>query len=82
MGINGCILDFTTKCAQLCVLVFTTIVSFIFYHNYVNRWMCFRFYHNYVQRWRYPRFYHFLNLAVNFTKSMCLDFTTPMCLRF
>jgi hypothetical protein len=37
MGINGCILDFTTKCAQLCVLVFTTIVSFIFYHNYVNR---------------------------------------------
>ena len=31
----------------LCVLVFTTIMSFIFYHNYVNRW-------------RYPRFYHFL----------------------
>jgi hypothetical protein len=30
----------------------------------------------------FPRFYHFLNLAVNFTKSMCLDFTTPMCLRF
>ena len=35
---------------QLCVLVFTTIMSFRFYHNYVHRWMCFRFYHNYVSQ--------------------------------
>jgi hypothetical protein len=35
MGINGCILDFTTKCAQMiCLLDFTTIMHLSFYHIY------------------------------------------------
>ena len=35
MGINGCILDFTTKCAQMiCLLDFTTIMRLSFYHIY------------------------------------------------
>ena len=33
MGINGCILDFTTKCTQMiCLLDFTTIMRLSFYH--------------------------------------------------
>ena len=33
MGINRCILDFTTKCAQMiCLLDFTTIMRLSFYH--------------------------------------------------
>jgi hypothetical protein len=32
--IKPCLLDLP----QLCVLVFTTFLSFIFYHNYANRW--------------------------------------------
>ena len=35
MGINGCILDFTTKCAQMiCLLDSTTIMRLSFYHIY------------------------------------------------
>ena len=52
MGINGCILDFTTKCAQMiCLLDFTTIMRLSFYHIFefyilpqlCESMMCFRF---------------------------------------